>query len=200
MFGVAVGRRVLCDGGCGAGEGRALNEPMLKSGAAARDQLGGIFRPRPRAAALRRSARPDRCQTSFPTSGDPGTDRMLEIIAREQPIRPAAVLIPVVDHPRADRAADAALGASQRSCRPDRLSRRQDRCDRCVAARCGAARGRGGGRARPRIHRSDRLSRSLWHRLRISHPADGGAGEARLQAAHQRMPKSTTPSRCRWRS
>jgi 8-oxo-dGTP pyrophosphatase MutT (NUDIX family) len=34
-----------------------------------------------------------------PTSGDAGTDRMLEIIAHEQPIRPAAVLIPVVDHP-----------------------------------------------------------------------------------------------------
>ncbi|WP_425601312.1 CoA pyrophosphatase [Bradyrhizobium ontarionense] len=34
-----------------------------------------------------------------PASGDSGTDRMLEIIAREQPIRPAAVLIPVVDHP-----------------------------------------------------------------------------------------------------
>jgi len=35
----------------------------------------------------------------IPTSGDSGTDRMLEIIAREQPIRPAAVLIPVVEHP-----------------------------------------------------------------------------------------------------
>jgi 8-oxo-dGTP pyrophosphatase MutT (NUDIX family) len=34
-----------------------------------------------------------------PASGDPGTDRMLEIVAREQPVRPAAVLIPVVDHP-----------------------------------------------------------------------------------------------------
>ena len=33
-----------------------------------------------------------------PLSGDQGTDRMLQIIAREQPIRPAAVLIPVVDH------------------------------------------------------------------------------------------------------
>jgi 8-oxo-dGTP pyrophosphatase MutT (NUDIX family) len=50
----------------------------------------------------------------IPESGDPGTDRMLEIIAREQPIRPAAVLIPVVDHPeptvlltkRADHLAD----------------------------------------------------------------------------------------------
>ncbi|WP_407117389.1 CoA pyrophosphatase [Bradyrhizobium sp. LMG 9283] len=35
----------------------------------------------------------------IPTSGDPGTDKMLEIIAREQPVRPAAVLIAVVDHP-----------------------------------------------------------------------------------------------------
>lgn len=36
----------------------------------------------------------------IPTSGDSGTDRMLEIVAREQPIRPAAVLIPVVEHPQ----------------------------------------------------------------------------------------------------
>jgi 8-oxo-dGTP pyrophosphatase MutT (NUDIX family) len=34
----------------------------------------------------------------IPSSGDQGTDRMLQIISREQPIRPAAVLIPVVDH------------------------------------------------------------------------------------------------------
>ncbi|MCP3459909.1 MULTISPECIES: CoA pyrophosphatase [unclassified Bradyrhizobium] len=34
-----------------------------------------------------------------PMSGDPGTDKMLEIVAREQPVRPAAVLIPVVDRP-----------------------------------------------------------------------------------------------------
>jgi 8-oxo-dGTP pyrophosphatase MutT (NUDIX family) len=38
--------------------------------------------------------------TIIPKSGDHGTDRMLEIIAREQPVRPAAVLIPVVDHPQ----------------------------------------------------------------------------------------------------
>jgi len=35
----------------------------------------------------------------IPETGDPGTDRMLEIMAREAPVRPAAVLIPVVDHP-----------------------------------------------------------------------------------------------------
>jgi 8-oxo-dGTP pyrophosphatase MutT (NUDIX family) len=37
---------------------------------------------------------------AVPASGDQGTDRMLQILAREQPIRPAAVLIPVVDHPQ----------------------------------------------------------------------------------------------------
>jgi len=36
----------------------------------------------------------------IPVSGDRGTDRMLEILARETPIRPAAVLIPVIDHPQ----------------------------------------------------------------------------------------------------
>jgi 8-oxo-dGTP pyrophosphatase MutT (NUDIX family) len=35
----------------------------------------------------------------IPPSGDQGTDRMLAILSREQPIRPAAVLIPVVDRP-----------------------------------------------------------------------------------------------------
>ena len=35
----------------------------------------------------------------IPASGDPGTDKMLEIVAREQPVRPAAVLIAVVDRP-----------------------------------------------------------------------------------------------------
>lgn len=32
----------------------------------------------------------------IPTSGDRGTDRMLQIVAGERPVRPAAVLIPVV--------------------------------------------------------------------------------------------------------
>jgi 8-oxo-dGTP pyrophosphatase MutT (NUDIX family) len=37
---------------------------------------------------------------AVPASGDRGTDRMLEILSREQPIRPAAVLIPVIDRPQ----------------------------------------------------------------------------------------------------
>jgi 8-oxo-dGTP pyrophosphatase MutT (NUDIX family) len=36
----------------------------------------------------------------IPRTGDSGNDRMLEIVAQEQPVRPAAVLIPVVDHPQ----------------------------------------------------------------------------------------------------
>lgn len=35
----------------------------------------------------------------IPRTGDSGNDRMLEIVALEQPVRPAAVLIPVIDHP-----------------------------------------------------------------------------------------------------
>jgi 8-oxo-dGTP pyrophosphatase MutT (NUDIX family) len=35
----------------------------------------------------------------IPRTGDTGNDLMLEIVAREQPVRPAAVLIPVIDHP-----------------------------------------------------------------------------------------------------
>jgi 8-oxo-dGTP pyrophosphatase MutT (NUDIX family) len=38
--------------------------------------------------------------SAVPPSGDQGTDRMLEILAREQPIRPAAVLVAVVDRPQ----------------------------------------------------------------------------------------------------
>ncbi|MBI5130048.1 MAG: CoA pyrophosphatase [Rhodopseudomonas palustris] len=34
----------------------------------------------------------------IPASGDHGTDRMLRLIAEERPIRPAAVLIPVIEH------------------------------------------------------------------------------------------------------
>jgi 8-oxo-dGTP pyrophosphatase MutT (NUDIX family) len=36
--------------------------------------------------------------SAVPASGDQGTDRMLQILAHELPIRPAAVLIPVIDH------------------------------------------------------------------------------------------------------
>jgi len=36
----------------------------------------------------------------IPVSGDQGTDRMLGIIAQERPVRPAAVLVAVVDHPQ----------------------------------------------------------------------------------------------------
>ena len=136
----------------------------------------------------------------IPISGDPGNDRMLQIIAQERPNPPCGGADSDRGPRRADRAADAARRASQRSCRPNLVSRRQDRCDRRLAARCRAARGRGRNRPQARIHRSDRLSRSVCDGFWVSHPAHAGPHQARLQIAHQQRPKWTTPSKCRWRS
>jgi 8-oxo-dGTP pyrophosphatase MutT (NUDIX family) len=71
---------------------------MLKTGPALFDSVEFFARARAR---LRFDIPPGLTDASIvPPSGDHGTDRMLEIIAREQPIRPAAVLIAVVDHPQ----------------------------------------------------------------------------------------------------
>ena len=74
-----------------------LNEPMVKAGVAA---LGAAEFFRRGRARLSFDVPPALIDPNIiPPSGDSGTDRMLEIVAREQPVRPAAVLIPVVDHP-----------------------------------------------------------------------------------------------------
>jgi 8-oxo-dGTP pyrophosphatase MutT (NUDIX family) len=71
---------------------------MLKTESALFDSAEFFARARAR---LRFDVPPGLTDASVvPPSGDHGTDRMLEIIAREQPIRPAAVLIAVVDHPQ----------------------------------------------------------------------------------------------------
>ena len=71
---------------------------MLKTGPALFDSAEFFARARAR---LRFDIPPGLTDPGIvPPSGDQGTDRMLEIIAREQPIRPAAVLIAVVDHPQ----------------------------------------------------------------------------------------------------
>jgi 8-oxo-dGTP pyrophosphatase MutT (NUDIX family) len=70
---------------------------MLKTGAAAIDSAEFFARARAR---FNFDVPPSLFDPNIiPESGDRGTERMLEIIAREQPIRPAAVLIGVVDHP-----------------------------------------------------------------------------------------------------
>jgi 8-oxo-dGTP pyrophosphatase MutT (NUDIX family) len=75
-----------------------LNGPMPKTEPALFDSAEFFARARAR---LRFDVPPGLTDASVvPPSGDHGTDRMLEIIAREQPIRPAAVLIAVVDHPQ----------------------------------------------------------------------------------------------------
>jgi 8-oxo-dGTP pyrophosphatase MutT (NUDIX family) len=71
---------------------------MLKMDAAAVDISSAEFFDRARAR-LRFEVPPGLNDANIiPISGDPGNDRMLEIIAQERPIRPAAVLIPIVDH------------------------------------------------------------------------------------------------------
>lgn len=75
-----------------------MNGPMLQTEPALFDSAEFFARARAR---LRFEVPPGLTDASVvPPSGDQGTDRMLEIIAREQPIRPAAVLIAVVDHPQ----------------------------------------------------------------------------------------------------
>jgi 8-oxo-dGTP pyrophosphatase MutT (NUDIX family) len=74
-----------------------LNESMVKEDVAALSAAEFFDRGRARLRFDVPSALLD--PDIIPESGDSGTDRMLEIIAREQPIRPAAVLIPVVEHP-----------------------------------------------------------------------------------------------------
>jgi 8-oxo-dGTP pyrophosphatase MutT (NUDIX family) len=71
---------------------------MLKTDAAPVDIGSAEFFERARAR-LRFEIPPGLNDASIiPLSGDPGNDRMLQIIAQERPIRPAAVLIPVVEH------------------------------------------------------------------------------------------------------
>jgi 8-oxo-dGTP pyrophosphatase MutT (NUDIX family) len=73
-----------------------LNEPLVKTEPARIGSADFFARARAR---LRFDVPPGLLDPNIiPESGDPGTDKMLEIIAREQPLRPAAVLIPVVDH------------------------------------------------------------------------------------------------------
>jgi 8-oxo-dGTP pyrophosphatase MutT (NUDIX family) len=75
-----------------------LNEPVLKSDPAAISSAEFFDRSRAR---LTFAVPPGLVDPDIvPRSGDRGNDRMLEIVAREQPVRPAAVLIPVVDHPQ----------------------------------------------------------------------------------------------------
>ena len=75
-----------------------MNDPVLKSDPAAIGSAEFFDRSRAR---LNFAVPPGLVDPHIiPRSGDRGNDRMLEIVAREQPVRPAAVLIPVVDHPQ----------------------------------------------------------------------------------------------------
>jgi len=131
--------------------------------------LGGILRAGRGTAEFRRSARlfdPN----VVPRTGDAGNDRMLEIVAREQPVRPAAVLIPVVDHPEptvllTQRSPHLSSHAGQISFPGGKI----DATDASPLDAACASLGRG--RPQPRVRRTGRLSRSLRYRVRFPHPA-----------------------------
>ncbi|WGR95662.1 CoA pyrophosphatase [Bradyrhizobium sp. ISRA443] len=74
-----------------------MNEPLLKAGPATISSTEFFARARAR---LNFDVPPGLIDPRIiPRTGDSGNDRMLEIVAKEQPVRPAAVLIPVVDRP-----------------------------------------------------------------------------------------------------
>jgi 8-oxo-dGTP pyrophosphatase MutT (NUDIX family) len=74
-----------------------LNEPLLKVEPATISSTEFFARARTR---LNFEVPPGLVDPNIiPRTGDSGNDRMLEIVAQEQPVRPAAVLIPVVDRP-----------------------------------------------------------------------------------------------------
>lgn len=74
-----------------------MTEPLLKSDGAAEITSAEFFR---RAKARLSFDVPPglRDASIIPPSGDQGTDQMLRAVAEEQPIRPAAVLIGIVEH------------------------------------------------------------------------------------------------------
>lgn len=74
-----------------------MTEPLLKRDATA-DMSSADFFERARAR-LSFDVPPGLTDASIiPPSGDQGTDHMLRIVAQERPIRPAAVLIGIVEH------------------------------------------------------------------------------------------------------
>ena len=107
--------------------------------------------------------------------GDHDLDPVIRTIADIRPIRPAAVLIPVVDHDEPTVLLTLRTGRHGKPCRAGRVSRRQDRSRRRDADGRRFARGRGGNRPRPQACRAARLSRPLSFRHRLPHRADGRA-------------------------
>ena len=110
-----------------------------------------------------------------PARGDHDADPVMRKIAEVRPIRPAAVLVPVVDHPE-----PTVLLTQRAQHLPDhagQVSFPGGKIDKSDASplRVGAARGGGGDRARPLLGRAARLSRSLHDHARLPHRAGDGA-------------------------
>jgi len=173
-----------------------LNEPMLKTGHAT---SSAEFFDRARAR-LGFDVPPGLVDPNIvPPGGDPGTYRMLKIIAREQPIRPAAVLIPVVDHPQptvllTQRSAHLNDHAGQISFPGGKIEATDaSPLDAALreALKKSASAANSSIRSAISISTPPVSDSASCRRSRGSSPASG-CGSTR--------PRSTMPSRCRWRS
>ena len=83
----------------------------------------------------------------IPKRGDHDADPVMEAIAKVRPIRPAAVLIPVIARAEPMVLLTTRTAHLQRPRRTDRVSRRQDRCGRREPGGGGLARSAGRDRA-----------------------------------------------------
>ena len=201
MFGVASGGEFYAMAPAETLEGFALMDAPMRP-ARSRSWRRRTTSSIARASALTLDVPPaltDLSLTDFPR-GDLDRDPAVWDEAGVKATRGAAVLVPVVDHPEPGvlltmRTSDLPSHAGQIAFPGGKI----DPGDATPLA-AALARGRRGDRARRRADRADRLSRSLSDLHGLSHPAGGGARHPELRAAHQRVAKSPTPSRCRSRS
>ena len=132
-----------------------------------------------------------------PARGDHDADPVMEKIAAVRPIRPAAVLVPIVDHPEptvllTQRAQHLPDHAGQVSFPGGKIDKSDDSPLASALREADEEIG-----LSAHIRRAARLSRSLHDHARLPHRAGGGAGEARLFAHAQHQRGGRQLSRCR---
>ena len=179
-----------------AGEGSTLNEPMLKSGHAissaeffdrARARLGFGVPPG--------LVDPD----IVPRGGDPGYRPDAGDHCTERPVRPAAVLIPVVDHPQPT------VLLTQRSARlsdhAGQISFPGGKIDATDATPLDAALREAFEEVGPEREFIDPIGYlDLYATSSDSASCRRSRGSSPASGCGSTRPKSTMPSRCRWRS
>ena len=132
-----------------------------------------------------------------PARGDHDADPVMRKIAEVRPIRPAAVLVPIVDHAEptvllTQRAQHLPDHAGQVSFPGGKIDK--DDADPCASA---LARSRGRDRPRPRSCRAARLSRSVHDDAWLSHRAGDCARASRASRSSSIRARWMRRLRCR---